>query len=264
MREAYSVLTLAAIEWTKMLPAWHRIMQDLRSKRVEGTVYRPRRDLLTSEYTNYVTSRSPNSPVFELLPSLTDVARFPAFQEVIHAPEGTQMAEKPFESAFKQLPVLVDEWKRKLDAEFAELVEIPSHLSSQASSIDQSVASSGATPTESPPAPTDKLRLACAVFSEYFWNGSVACYPEVLSSASACPYPVPEPTTSIRDRFSIKFLKEAPYIVHACGLDPNVATVDDVDRRNARLKCLLCNPSCVMTWRGAVRVPINLVACSVG
>ena len=32
---------------------------------------------------------------------------------------------------------------------------------------------------------------------------------------------------------SFVFVEEAPYIVLACGLDPSVATIKDVDRRDA-------------------------------
>ena len=39
------------------------------------------------------------------------------------------MNDKLFESAFAQLPEFVDEWKKRLDAEVAGLVQIPSHLS---------------------------------------------------------------------------------------------------------------------------------------
>ena len=243
------MLIYATIEWEKMLPDWHQIMQDLRSQRLENTVYQARRDSLTSEYAHYVASRSPNSPVFEVLPHAADVARFPPFQEVILAPEGTEMGDKPFRSAFEQLPGLVEEWKKKMDAEFAELVEIPSHLSPQVGSGDPAVAPSSVTPPGSSEAPTNKLRLACAVFIR---GHTATCYPEVLSSASTSPYP--EGTQPAWSRFNIRFVKEAPYIVHACGLDPNTATVEDADRRNAGLKCLLCNPSHIMTWRGAVRI----------
>ncbi|KAI9570858.1 hypothetical protein HD554DRAFT_2079531 [Boletus coccyginus] len=67
----------------------------------------------------------------------------------------------------------------------------------------------------------------------------------------------------IQDRFKVKYLKAAPYIVHACGLDPNVATVEDMDRRNARLKCLPCNDSYIRNWKGSVRLSVDRVERSV-
>ncbi|KAF8548382.1 hypothetical protein OG21DRAFT_1526530 [Imleria badia] len=60
-----------------------------------------------------------------------------------------------------------------------------------------------------------------------------------------------ERTGSIWDRFSIEYAEAAPYVVHACGLDPNVATVEDMERRNARLQCLSCQDWCY-SWREAV------------
>ena len=49
-------------------------------------------------------------------------------------------------------------------------------------------------------------------------------------------------------------------IVEACGMDPSIAKVDDMDQLDARLECLACfvpnveDPShIVFGWRSAVR-----------
>ncbi|KAF8549756.1 hypothetical protein OG21DRAFT_1514883, partial [Imleria badia] len=61
-----------------------------------------------------------------------------------------------------------------------------------------------------------------------------------------------ERTSSIWDRYGIGYVAEAPHLLHACGLDPNVATVDDtMDHCNARLKCLPCGDSRARRWRDA-------------
>ena len=59
----------------------------------------------------------------------------------------------------------------------------------------------------------------------------------------------------IQNRFNIQYFEDAPHIVHACGLDPNVATVEDMDRLNARLKCLVCNIPYINSSRDAVSLP---------
>jgi hypothetical protein len=252
------------IEWKRIWPEWLETMNGFRSKRLNEVVYPPRRRSLASEYVNYVTHPSPNTPAFDLLPHAADVACFPPFRNIIRVPEGTQMNNKPFESALAQLPELVVEWRKKLDAEVAELVKIPSHLSSKGTANDRVIASTCTTGSESSQAltGTDKLRLACALFR---FGGGPFTYPQVFFS-SMCDYEYPgygeldlERTGSIMDRYDFKYIAEAPYMIHACGLDPNVATADDMDRRNARLKCLSCKDSRIRRWRDAVRLPLCCV-----
>ena len=244
-------------EWARMWPEWVETMNNFRSGRLEHAVYQARRNLLISEYFDYVTSPPPNTPAFDLLPHVIELSCFPPFLDVIKAPEGTQMGVKPFESAFAQLPGFVDEWRMQLDVELAELVKIPSHLSLKDAPGVRGMASSAR--VESSQAPTDKLRLACAVFNT---SSTLANYPDVYSTMHHYPNPIRgaaewERTMAIQNRFSVQFLEDAPYIVHACGLDPNVATVEDMDHRNARLKCLLCNDPFIRTWRDSVRIFVD-------
>ena len=247
-------------EWKRIWPEWLDTMNNFRSQRLNQVVYQSRRQSLASEYTNYVTRPSPNTPAVDLLPHAADVACFPPFKNIIRAPEGTQMNDNPFESALAQLPELVGEWKKKLDAEVAELVKIPSRLSLKGTCDGRVVSSTSTTSPEPSQTATDKLRLACALFS----NGVKGpfTHPEVFfSSMHNNKYPMggEERIGSIRDRYDIKYMAEAPHVIHACGLDPNVATADDMDRRNARLKCLSCKDSHVRRWRNAVRLPLCCV-----
>lgn len=253
----YPNLIVDMIEWTRMLPKWLETMNHYRHLRLDAVVWHARRRSLQSEYNIYVRQRSSDVPSFDLLPHVIDLARFPPFRDIIEAPEGAQMDEKPFASAFSQLPALADEWRKPLDAELAELVKIPPHLSLKDASQDLGVASNSTTRAEVLQAGSDKLRLACALFTA---DAGVVTHSEVFSTC-LLNYPYPERnanassrTGSIENRFGIHFLTEAPYIVHACGLDPNIATVEDMDRRNARLRCLACKPpnNIVMNWRDAV------------
>ncbi|KAI9568846.1 hypothetical protein HD554DRAFT_678596 [Boletus coccyginus] len=245
-------------EWDKKWPEWAKIMNNFRSQRLQADVYQPRRHSLKSAYDGYVAFPSPDAPSFDILPHVADIARFLPFREIIKAPEKTRMSDKPFASAFAQLPVLVAEWKKKLDAELAELVNIPSRLSSEYASSCRALSSSSTTRAESLGTDLDKLRLACALFQTKC--AGVFAHLEVFSVSILdriypdCKKDDSERLGSISDRFGIRFLEEAPYIVFACGLDPNVATVDNMDHRNARLRCLCCDdsPNTVMSWRGAM------------
>ncbi|KAF8546470.1 hypothetical protein OG21DRAFT_1491173 [Imleria badia] len=225
------------------------------------TVYHSRRRSLVDAYNNYVHHPSPDTPSFELLPHVADVARFPPFRDIIRAPEEISVSDRLFEPAFAQLPEFVDEWRKKLDAEVAELVQIPPLLSLNDTS-GQVTTSSSPTGSESSRAPTDKLRLACALFRR--GSKGTFTHPNVFST-SMLDYKYPsiddeddtERTGSIWDRFGIEYAEAAPYVVYTCGLDPNVATVEDMERRNARLQCLSCQVWCSYSWREAVRPLIS-------
>ena len=229
-------------------------MNNFRLRRLEAQVYRPRRHSLMSAYNRYL---GPDAPTFDLLPDVANLASLLPFTEMIKAPEETQINDELFASAFAQLPLLVSEWKKKLDADLAELVQIPLHLSSENATGSRALAPSSTTRAESPNADLDKLHLACALFQ--IVGPGVFTHLEVFSACKVDHF-FPEFCRddskghgSISDRFGIQFLEEAPYIVHACGLDPNVATVDDMDHRNARLKCVSCEGrTLIMNWRHAV------------
>ncbi|KAG6379256.1 hypothetical protein JVT61DRAFT_11706 [Boletus reticuloceps] len=245
---------LTSKEWNQLLPKTLKTMNSFRSKRLESVVYRSRRKLLASEYANYIMHPLPNAPALDIFPYVVDVASFSTFRDIIKAPEDTQIS---LESAFAELPELVGKWREKLDTEFAELVKIPSHLSRAGVSSDRAVASSGNTGLAPSQTAMDKLRLACALFRVD--SMGLFSYPEVLfiSNMAYSKFPTYDEhdlrcNGSIQDRYCIEYIVEAPYVVHACGLDPNVATVEDMDRRNARLKCLSCEDSCVRHWRAAV------------
>ena len=235
-------------------------MNGLTPSRLEQVVYSPRQHSLVTEYANYVKCPSLKL-TFDLLPHADDVAHFPPFRDIIQAPEGTQMSDKPFESAIAQLPDLVEKWRNKLDAKVAELVKIPSHLSSKGTFDGRVVASGSTNGSGSSQTGTDKLRLACALFCGRI--GGLFTHPEVFAT-SVCDSMYPrhvlpehdseERTGSIPNLYGIQYVVEVPYVIRACGLDPNVATVDDMDSRNDRLMCLSCKYLGFKRWRDAVRL----------
>ncbi|KAG6382012.1 hypothetical protein JVT61DRAFT_643 [Boletus reticuloceps] len=240
--------------WGHMWPEWLEIMEAFRSRRLKEVVYPQRRRLLATEYENYVTQPSPDTPSFDLLPHVVDITRLPFFEDIIKAPEATQMDGNPFASAFAQLPAFVGGWKKKLDVKLTELVKIPSDLTG-----GRVVPSNNASSTESSQAST-KLQLACALFCK---ANNIFAHPEVFSMCrrySSNSEDDSDPIGPIVNQLSITFMEEAAHIVHVCGLDPNVATVDDMDRRNARLRCLWDDPksyNLVMNWRNAVRISLH-------
>ena len=243
-------LMVDTIEWARMLPKWLKTMNHFREERLDTVVYKPRRRSLASEYDVYMKHLSPDTHIFGLLPHVADLARFRPFRDIIKAPEGIPMDGKPFASAFAQLPMLAEEWRKQLDAELAELVDIPAHLSLHDASCRQVGAPRSITAE-------GKLHLACALF--YINSHDLLPYPEIffISTPRQGHYRDEDVSKhrSIGERLGIRSLKEAPYIIYACGLDPRVATSDNMDRRNARLICLVCEEgkrATVRDWRGAV------------
>ena len=113
------------------------------------------------------------------------------------------------------LSYVVDEWRKKLDVEVAELIKIPSHLSFKSTSDGRVVSSTSTIGSESSQAPTDKLHLACALFS-YGGTMELFTHPEVfVRSMHNLIYPGLdeldlERTGSILDRYGIEHVAEAP------------------------------------------------------
>ncbi|KAF8435087.1 hypothetical protein L210DRAFT_3453364 [Boletus edulis BED1] len=229
-------------EWDRMWPEWGELMIRLRSQRLEAVVYAPRRRQLVSEYLNYVTHPSPDSPTFDLLPHVADLARFPSFKDIIETQDEIQSNANLFASAFAQLPMLIDEWKQRLNSTIGGLVKIPSCLALNDALADQDTTD------------LDKLRLACAVF--YVGGTGIFRHPEVFSVSMREDVMFSSREMPLNATWVIPglgFLEEAPYIIHACGLDPSSATVLDMEHRNARLRCLCCDGrTLIMNWRHAM------------
>jgi hypothetical protein len=96
-------------------------MDEMRKERMETEVYRPRRNLLTILYYDYVENPAPTGAVVDLLPSLDDVAKFVPFDAIIKLPENVKVDNATFKPAFDQLPTLTGEWKARAEAQLASL-----------------------------------------------------------------------------------------------------------------------------------------------
>ncbi|KAF8549176.1 hypothetical protein OG21DRAFT_1500574 [Imleria badia] len=239
-------------EWNRMWPEWAVIMNTFRPRRLETVVYPPRRRLLLSEYDKFVTNPSPDSPTFDLLPHVADLACFPPFRDAIETLEEPQMNDAPFAAAFAQLPELVNEWMQKLNSEIAGLVKIPCSLSSNNDVSGDRDKARSTRYAELSQTDLDKFQLACAVFR--VGGAGAFVHPEALSVSMRNDVILPRHATNVIGvNHELQFLEEAPYIIHACGLDPSVATVHDMDHRNARLRCLSCGGrALIMNWRHAI------------
>ncbi|KAF9234867.1 hypothetical protein BU15DRAFT_52049, partial [Melanogaster broomeanus] len=253
-----STKTLTDKEWDRVRPQLEQAMQEYRSHRLEEAVYNPRRKLLVELYDAYIRQPAPSGAAVDLLPDIVDLAHLPTFDTIIKLPEGTDVNAETFKPAFDQIPTLVQEWRASVDAQLAALVVIPSDPTTSG------VATEDAGDQKLKPA--ERLRLASALFrvdgglqslmmSTDFLNLPTFnnCYSDSVASREISGRP-----WSLISRYGnsplVDFFTGAAPVVRACGMDPQTATVEDMDQRNARLTCNHCIAKFpqIHTWRSAV------------
>ncbi|EGO01221.1 hypothetical protein SERLA73DRAFT_179341 [Serpula lacrymans var. lacrymans S7.3] len=258
---------------SKPLNEW---MDNLRNIRLEETVYSPRRRILMETYKVYLRMSPQAGDSCELMPHVADVAAFKPFDDIIKSPSDVVVNASTFLAAFPQLPTLVSNWRQKIDR---DLVDTCINLRSP----------------YLPPAPAEeyssilsRLRLAVSVFAfhddvNFFSSRSprhMLLYPDILrfrTFIEPCRFShfnhTPNATSiaqkimgghpwsvcrSGRRPSTVKYFSEAASIIHACGMDPSTATVNDMNRLDPRLRCDICivskHQTVVMTWRTAVGV----------
>ncbi|KIJ12787.1 hypothetical protein PAXINDRAFT_101010 [Paxillus involutus ATCC 200175] len=254
-------LTTASPEWQKFRPKLIELMDEMRKERMETEVYPPRRNLLTTLYYDYVENPAPTGAVVDLLPSLDEVAKFVPFDAIIKLPENVKVDNATFKPAFDQLPTLTGEWKARAEAQLASYVNIPANLSAAEASTDGD--------EQECKSNVERLKLASAVFEvkSGLSRGELLAYPDILAHPvfdNLIPGPMfyskAMRVWSLYDSHGTRVVAlfcEASHVVRLCGLDPQTATVDDMDRRNPRLICRQCNHGSktlgVYTWKNAIQ-----------
>ncbi|KAF9218732.1 hypothetical protein BS17DRAFT_761974 [Gyrodon lividus] len=242
--------------WDRVYPQLEQQMVECRIRRLEQAVYNPRRRLLVELYDAYVQKPAPEGAVVDLLPSLVDLVHSAPFDTIIKLPEETNVNSETFKPAFEQIPALVQQWRADVEAQLAALVVIPAELSTSDVSKDDV--------RDQKLKPAERLRLASAVF-QVRSTRDLMMYPDILHlpifndryrpSSSFAYYAIKDQPWSLMDKGPVvKLLKGAAHVVRACGLDPQTATVEDMDERNARMTCNYCYyVKEVWTWRSAIR-----------
>lgn len=238
-----------------MRPRWLEIMQEIQTiKRNECLV----RWKLEAEYDAWVQCPPSCISTFDILPHVADVAVFCPFDAAIKTREEIEMDEKMFTSALMELPAWIQEWRHQVDAEITALCAV---FSCHSAPISTDV-------TDGPSIHQEPSNLASILFRPSTPHHILCNYTELLllpifqsstlhtrlnvfRSRSSYPW-------STRDKDGkpvVRLCREASYVVRACGLDPAVATVDDMECCNARLVCLMCDDDTarlVRSWTNAV------------
>ncbi|EGN98059.1 hypothetical protein SERLA73DRAFT_74313 [Serpula lacrymans var. lacrymans S7.3] len=238
-------------------------MTDWRDLRIERTVYSTRRRILMDEYRRFHMQPFTLDEFCDIMPHVADVSNFQPFDDVIRLPADVTVTAESFNAAFAQLPILVSAWRRRIEAELVE------HCLPPRPSAIGNITADHLTPAS-------RLRLASTVFvrtDEYSRHCATMVYPDVL--ADKCFNRLPE-TPDLPDAVyemhetlngtpwsvkmddgvpSIKLFEPAADIIRACGMNPDTATVSDMNLLDARVKCVPCSMKggySAMTWHAAI------------
>ncbi|KAH7920429.1 hypothetical protein BV22DRAFT_1133083 [Leucogyrophana mollusca] len=246
--------------WPRVRSILTNYMTSIRERRLEKTVYSPRCEQLVLAYKLYMQHPAPPGAAFEYLPHVADLSVLPEFDNVITLPEDVVVGIEMFTPGFAQIPSFVPRWREAADRELANFC-----LGTEWDSGTHADA-------------VKRLQLASSVFSatgEYCED--IAFYPQILSHHCLTQVPLKpysgdgDSLTSLRwsalgghpwgtMKLGVSLLTAAASVVRVCGLDPEHATQDDMDKRDARLVCERCSTHLPggermrksMTWRAAI------------
>ncbi|KAF9234854.1 hypothetical protein BU15DRAFT_52058 [Melanogaster broomeanus] len=248
-------------EWARVRGRFVKTMDNFRIRKLETEVYNPRRKILVELYDAYVRQPAPPGATVDLLPDVVDVAHFAAFDAIIKLPEGTEVNAETFKPAFEQIPTLAQEWRAGVDAQLAALVVVPGDSST--SGVAEDDFSIGKLE------PAERLKLASAVFKD-LWHHDLVVSIDLLDwwvfnrcySDSVASRVMPGRPWSLMDARGeyplVQLFTGAAHVIRACGMDPQTATVEDMDKRDIRLRCNYCPYTTTkMSWRTAVSLLVR-------
>jgi hypothetical protein len=232
-------------------------MSELRTIRMEQTVYNPRRRILVQAWTDFLSQPAsfPNTDV-DVLPHVANAALFKPFDDIIKAPAHVAVGRDSFLPAFVALPNLARNWRRQVDLQLLAII-------------------SGGYPKDY--IPTGNIRqLATSVFAcnaceqLLFWMDAVAhnCGFEVNLKRPCGDRNVSVKTQVSRiadysfgsTPWSPRFRSSAALairVIRSCcrWVDPQTVTLAQMDSTSAPYRCLTCHPDgkTIMHWRKGVR-----------
>jgi hypothetical protein len=232
------------------MAAWVRVRSiltyyilELRKKNTVSFVYPTRRDILTKACQQYIKDRSSQSGSIEPIPGWRFLASLKVFDDIIKAPSQTPLTDDMFSSAFAKLPEILSPFnlRMKVERKLSALCLMPASSKADHDFVLR------------------RLKLASSFF---ICGGILLAYPEVLQSAFSNleASTVLEDTSLEVDKWDIgsgsriSRYQVAAGIISLCGLDPTIATPDDMEAKNVLLSCSRCHPAAnhAMTWRSAV------------
>ncbi|KAG1789451.1 uncharacterized protein HD556DRAFT_784951 [Suillus plorans] len=241
---------LTARIWSRIRPILTEYMSEMRTIRMEETLYNSRRRILLQAWNDFLAEPAsfPNTDV-DVLPHVADVARFKLFDDIIKLPAHVVVERDTFLPAFVALPNLVRNWRRQVDQQLAAII-------------------TNGYPKEYAPV-GDIRQLATSVFvcnaceQLFFWIDAVAhnCSLDFPRGSSR------ERNDSFKEQvariayyslgsspWSPKFRSStvlAIHVIRSCCQDPRTATLAHMDSTSTPFYCFACHPDgkTVMHWR---------------
>ncbi|KAG1754398.1 hypothetical protein EDB19DRAFT_1626773 [Suillus lakei] len=244
---------LTARIWSRVRPVLTEYMSEMRTIRMEETLYNSRRRILLQAWIDFLGEPAsfPNTDV-DVLPHVADVARFKPFDDIIKSPAHVVVERDTFLSAFVALPNLVRNWRRQVDQQLAAIIT---------SGYPRDYAPAG-----------DIRQLATSVFvcnaceQLFFWIDAVAHNCSLDFPRGSCK----ERNDSFKEQvariayyslgsspWSPKFRSStvlAIHVIRSCCQDPRTATLAHMDNTSTPFYCFACHPDgkTVMHWRKGV------------
>ncbi|KAG9017071.1 hypothetical protein FRB90_001896 [Tulasnella sp. 427] len=247
--------------WSRLQPLAERLVQDQQFRRLEmeeGQVQKDRRRAFRERLLTFKALHV-DASVDPLMPSDKVVINVPVFRRALDA-EGTVTTPDIFDEAFNELPGHLEDWKRERRIDLAKAV-LKSRPGSEVDVDPEEAVHQGL------------LSLATSVF--------VTCGSGVLFNQDTDTIHWAD---SIGEHFAVKLLHvplrnaktrfpeikcvhivsewvdHVKLLVRAVGLDPETATINEMDSLNARFYCDDCsctkliNDPVARNWRNAVSV----------
>ncbi|KAG2147181.1 hypothetical protein BD769DRAFT_1346451 [Suillus cothurnatus] len=239
--------------WSRVRPILTEYMSEMRTIRMEETLYNSRRRILLQAWADFLGEPAsfPNTDV-DVLPHVADVAQFKPFDDIIRSPAHVVVERDTFLPAFVALPNLVRNWRRQVDQQLAAII-------------------TNGYPKEYVPA-GDIRQLATSVFvcnaceQLFFWIDAVAhnCNFDFPRGSSK------EKNDSFKEQvariayyslgsspWSPKFRSStvlAIHVIRSCCQDPRTATLAHMDETSTPFYCFACHPDgkTIMHWRNGV------------
>lgn len=260
----------SGIVWSHIQPALVEYMateKAARLSRERTNCLIIRYTLLLEVYAEYVAAQTLDFVV----PPVADIALSEAFQSLmVDTPYDVTLTAESFTPIVSShLPAIIAEWQRSKDAELVEILaeHVPgatlAHLQLATTVFKCRGHPIGGVPCNQPLTYPRVLAHGCTLSLSYEWAsehwhvGSSLGYEEAdLAQLFTSLGSVPWNYKGGRTVFSEVGASNARAAVKACGLDPEVATVDDMNALDPMLECRTCSgeySGCfVMRWMATV------------
>ncbi|KAI0645556.1 hypothetical protein C8Q79DRAFT_910119 [Trametes meyenii] len=246
---------------------WQSIKQDLlthmervREDRLESEreeLIHTRLGFLCDIFTEYEDSLGHNTTPTELRAGFSDIAMMAPFRELVEAPSSQEVTPQDFRKLYRAIPDAMAAWYDNRESEFLDLIpdviEMPDWTSLfELATVAFECRECDRTDMRWPAV----LAHKCGRTFHYYLSDF---YVSVVASVSMehGVRGVWNPEGNVF-QFSERRANLAREVIKACGLEPNVATHEEMDQCRARLVCMRCSPSAkgfrgAYDWTRAVR-----------